>query len=303
MTAGAPSLPDATAVLVQRLCRKLAAIRGEALRAQVAGAELRTHAPAELAALLGQLLRDARHRPAAANAVTAVTRALARGEIDPELIAAAAACARSRADRLVEALLATGPAARTYDQNEEKFVDRRMRALTLGERRALSRSRDIDLLIRLAHDQDPRVIQQLLENPRLTEREVIIIASRRPTHEHVLEAVLRSRFGTSRRVRRSIAHNPYASVAQAVRALASLTRGELEQVALDEHVAPQVRRHAQSLMVARRPTPAERSAAKDGAEPPPSGDVQDWLRSLDAEDDGETVEIVPIDIDGRPIER
>jgi hypothetical protein len=204
----------------EQLIRKLVSVRSDSLRSRAAAEELRRCPPPEAVELLGYLMRARRERPAAAACVDAVARALAKEELDSEFVAAMQSLAQSRADRLVEALLASGPAARVYDHNEEPFVDRRLRQLSLGERRALSRSRDIDMLLRLAHDQDTRVVQGLLQNPRITEREAIIIASRRPTHAHVLEHVLASRFGQSRRVRQAVAHNPYAPVSLAVRAMA-----------------------------------------------------------------------------------
>ena len=164
-----------------RLIQKVSALRSDSLRSRVAAEELGALAPPLAVELLGYLLRQRRDSPSAAACVDAVARALAKGELSEDFVESLLTLAHSRADRLVEALLASGPAARTYDQNAETFVDRRLRALTLGERRALSRSRDIDMLVRLAHDQDTRVVQGLLQNPRITEREAVMIASRRPT--------------------------------------------------------------------------------------------------------------------------
>lgn len=295
-----PTGPE-IAALADRLTHKLLGTASDGLRAQVAAEELSRLSPATTALLLATLVRQARDLDRAASAIAAVTRALSRGELDPDFVAATLACARSRADRLVEALLATGPAVREYDQNHERFVDRRMRSMTLGERRALSKTRDIDLLVRLAHDQDPQVIRQLLLNPRVTEREAVTIASRRPTHAHVLETVLRSRFGHSRRVRRAVAHNPYASVAQAVRALATLTAGELRLVAADEHVSAEVRQHANALGIGRRSTPAERANAVTD---PAIEEAEDWIRQV-AQSHGEPMEEIEIEAvgpDGRPLD-
>ncbi len=288
--------------LIERVFRRLAAVRSDSLRALAAASELTALTPSVAAAFLGRVVREARDRRIAADALAAVNRALARGDLEPELVEATLACARSRADRLVEALLAAGPAIRVYDQNDEQFVDRRMRSLTLGERRALSKSRDIDKLLRLAHDQDPRVIQGLLQNPRLTEREAVIIASRRPTHAHVLEAVLASRFGMSRRVRRAVAHNPYSSVSQAARAMTTLTSGELRLLATDERVAEPIRRHAAALRAGRRTTAAERDRVRTDPGAGPSDEIASWIQDLEASGDGESIEVVAIDIDGRPVD-
>jgi hypothetical protein len=264
-----PRRPDDEEIvrLTGRLLQKIVSISTDGLRAKAAGDALQEFAPSQAALVLGRLVRLRRDHPNAELVVAALARALARGDVDLEFAEATRACARSRADRFTEALLATGPAAREYDQNQEQFVDRRMRSLTLGERRAMSRSRDIDLLVRLAHDQDRRVIQGLLQNPRLTEREAVIIASRRPTHTSVLEAVLASRFGLSPRVRRAVGHNPYAPVALAARAIATLSVPELLQIQRDERLPVATRDQARTLIVGRRTTPAERARA---ATPPAS---------------------------------
>jgi hypothetical protein len=256
----------------EQLIRKLVSVRSDNLRSRTAAEELRLCPPPEAVELLGYLMRARRERPAAAACVDAMARALAKEELDSEFVAAMQSLAQSRADRLVEALLASGPAARVYDHNEEPFVDRRLRQLSLGERRALSRSRDIDMLLRLAHDQDTRGVQGL-----------------RPTHAHVLEHVLASRFGQSRRVRQAVAHNPYAPVSLAVRAMASLTAPELDAIALDERVADEVRAHAGTLLVGRRVSPAEKEQATAWSETTQAV-IDHWLtaqiseRSIDPED-------------------
>src|SRR5207237_7983839 len=99
-------------------------------------------------------------------------------------------------------------------------VDRRMRALTPGERKAMARGRNADVLSRLATDHDPAVVRNLLENPRCTEREALLAASRRPARAVVLQEVFRSRkWGVNRRVRKAPAQNPYSPPVLPVQAL------------------------------------------------------------------------------------
>ncbi len=127
-----------------------------------------------------------------------------------------------------------------------------MTARTLGHRRSIARGQDRDLLSRLVHDQDPVVVRHLLENPKITEREVLVAASRRPTHAAVLEEVFRSpRFSSNRRVRKALALNPYSPPALAAAALSLLTGPDLREVARDESVRPEVREHAARLLALR----------------------------------------------------
>lgn len=273
------ALPDASLVTdrAERLIRLVCAVETDTLRARALAGALADRPPVEVVMLASTLARRARDHAPAAIAVAALGRALSRGLLDAELVAACLEAARSRADRVVEAMFATGPALREYDRNEEAFTDKKMNALPLGQRRALTRSRDIDQLARLAHDQDPRVISQLLVNPRLTEREALLVASRRPTREQILEQVLASRFGTRPRIRAAIAHNPYSPLTLAVRAMTGLSTVLLKAIADDDKVSDEVRRHARSLVVVRQPTPAERHATPA---PVPDEDVDEALAAL-----------------------
>ncbi len=267
MTRPAQPEDEEAARLASQLVRRLRAISTDELRSRAAGAFLESLVSATAVLVCGSLAREARDSPDAASAVSAIARSLARGHLDAERVAGWLSLARSRADRLVEALFASGPATRTYDVADEPFVDRRLARLPAGVKRTLSRGRDPDLLIRLAREQDARVIGELLANPRCTEREALVVAGKRPTHASVLETVLASRHGSSRRIRRAIAHNPYASVALAVRAMQGLSTVELGDIAADERLSGEVRRHAASLHQGRKATALERDLA---AAPAPS---------------------------------
>ena len=115
-------------------------------------------------------------------------------------------------------LLSKADAARAFELEREAWGDRGMRARTLGERKQLARGVDRDQLARLATDLDPAVVRALLQNPRCTEREVLIAAARRPARAAVLEEIFRSaRWAQNRRVRRALALNPYSPPALASR--------------------------------------------------------------------------------------
>ncbi|TMA10475.1 MAG: hypothetical protein E6J86_15330 [Deltaproteobacteria bacterium] len=150
-------------------------------------------------------------------------------------------------------LFARTQPARNFDHDREEWIDREMRARTLGERRSLARTRDRDLLSRLATDQDPTVVKHVLQNPRCTEREVLAAASRRPQRPEVLEEIFLSRrWSSNRRVRRALALNPYCPPALASAALALLTAPDLREVAADLTISSDVRVHARRLLAARR---------------------------------------------------
>jgi hypothetical protein len=232
---------------VSELARTLASLEAGEMRAHKAAAVLSALPPHEAVTLLGQLIRraDRRTDPEAA-ALEGLLRAVR--ELLEEAVAEALLHAAGD-DLEVQALFSrTGP-ARSFDHDREEWIDREMRARTLGERRSLARTRDRDLLARLATDQDPTVVRHVLQNPLCTEREVLVAASRRPQRPDVLEEIFRSRrWSPNRRVRRALALNPYSPPSLASAALALLTAPDLREVANDLTISQDVRVQARRLL-------------------------------------------------------
>jgi len=235
------------------LARQLASLEAGELRAHKAAALLEELPPEEAVRLLGELLRRAGRR---SDPETAALEGLLRavhdllGEERLDLLYRAAEAA---ADLEVQAVFARSAPARSFDHEKEEWIDREMRARTLGQRRSLARARDRDLLPRLASDQDATVVRHVLENPLCTEREALLAASRRPQRAEVLEEIFRSRrWSANRRVRRALALNPYSPPALANAALALLTAPDLREVAGDPTVSSEVRVQARRLLGNRR---------------------------------------------------
>ena len=87
----------------------------------------------------------------------------------------------------------------TEDAPEEEPQHRvpdygRGRPLTLGERKSLARKPDRRMFDRVLRDPHPDVIALLLQNPRLTETDVVRLCSRRPGVAEVLSRVFASRW-------------------------------------------------------------------------------------------------------------
>lgn len=116
------------------------------------------------------------------------------------------------------------------------------RTLTLGERKSLARRPDRNLLEKLLLDPHPDVIARLLDNPRLTEDDVVRLAARRPGRPDVLAAVARDPKWLHRaRVRLTLVLNPDTPAALAAPIVGLLVRQELRLVAGATHVPPHVR--------------------------------------------------------------
>jgi hypothetical protein len=135
------------------------------------------------------------------------------------------------------------------------------RELTVGERRSLARAPSRNSFDKLLADPHPLVIRQLLENPRLTEDDVVRLATRRPARSETISAIAQSqRWMRRSRVRLSILLNPGSPPSLAVPLLAVCTRSELIEVvhATDSNL---VLRATALELLERRPPLAERDSA------------------------------------------
>jgi len=242
----------------ERISRLLGAIDDLELRARRAAEFLAELPEDEAVDALGELIQKTHGRR---DPHSAALEGLLRGLhafVPEELTTRLRAAAEAKALRAVAALFTRSDAVKSFDRDKEGWVDSEMRARTLGERKALARSRDRDLLGRLAQDQDPMVVRNLLENPMCTEREALVAASRRPVRTAVLQEVFRSRrWVTNRRVRKALAQNPYSPPSLAISALAILTAPDLREIASDPTVSSEVRVQARLLLAHRTGAPTE----------------------------------------------
>ena len=136
------------------------------------------------------------------------------------------------------------------------------RELTVGERRSLARAPTRRAFDKLLSDPHPLVMRQLLENPRLTEDDVVRIAARRPLRPEAVTAIARSERWLKRpRVRLAILLNPGSPPSIAMPLLAACTRGELLEIVHGSDTSKVLRSTARELL-ARHP-PLEQSDAAD----------------------------------------
>jgi len=251
-----PRLPSNPVDPAERISRLLGAIDDLELRARRAAAFLGEMPEDEAVAVLDELIARAHRR---VDPESAALEGLLRGLhafVTAELEERLRRSAEAKGSQAVAALFTRSEARRSFDHDKEGWIDREMQARTLGERKALARGRNRDLLARLAQDQDPMVVRNLLENPRCTEREALLAAARRPVRTAVLDEVFQSRrWTTNRRVRKALAQNPYSPPALAVAALAILTAPDLREIAADATLSSEVRVQAR-LLLAHRVGPA-----------------------------------------------
>lgn len=136
-------------------------------------------------------------------------------------------------------------------------IEQSGRPLTLGERRALARRPTRAQMDRLMRDPHPMVAAILLENPRITEEDVVRMAAFRPSNP-LIQIEIGKRYSHHKRVRRTIVLNPSSPPAVSVPMLSLLVRPELLEASRAADLPPVVRATAMELWELRPPmAPAE----------------------------------------------
>lgn len=136
------------------------------------------------------------------------------------------------------------------------------RELTVGERKSLARRPSRRSFEKLLRDPHPLVIKQLLQNPKLTEDDVVRLAAYRPARAETLAEIARLPRWLSRpRVRLALMLNPGTPDHVAVPLLAACTRSELREVVQSADTPVLLRVTAGELLVRRPPIGVERAGA------------------------------------------
>ncbi len=141
----------------------------------------------------------------------------------------------------VRSLLLSGPPrleARADDvQPDPLLVD-----TPLGRRKAMARGHDRETLVRLCLDPHPQVVEILLDNPKLVERDLILMASRRPTTQSVQDQIgVHGRWSFRYEVQRTLINNPYTRPALAAGLVPFLRSNHLQEAANDARLHEAVR--------------------------------------------------------------
>lgn len=130
------------------------------------------------------------------------------------------------------------------------------RPLTLGERKALARTHDREQILLMVRDPHPMVVAILLDNPHLTEGDVLKIASRRPAvPEALVKIAAHPKWSVRHPVKRALVMNPSTPLADAIRIVTTLRVHELAELAADPAISEPLRAHAAEVRAAslRRP--------------------------------------------------
>ena len=236
--------------LLDRLLREVVTLPERRMQLRLFGARLKGLEPAEIVRLLDLLYRRGRDNPGAVR----LKSMLVDTEAFKEMVGAERyrlvrlAAMESGCDKIARLLVDTPPhrsGTRGYDKEEEA----KMEFISLGRRRALARTNAKDTIDRLLSDPDPVVISNLLDNPRITETEVVKIASKRPNSPKIIRLVATHRRWSRRyRVMKAIIMNPYTPPGISIGLMEFLLVQDLRLVAADRTLHPRVRMGAGALL-------------------------------------------------------
>lgn len=123
------------------------------------------------------------------------------------------------------------------------------RPLTLGERKALARTHRRDKLVLLLRDPHPQVVAIVLDNPHVTEADIVKMASTRPAvPESLARIAAHPRWSVRHAIKRALVLNPSTPLADAIRIATTLRAPELAELAGDHSLPEPLRRHATEVL-------------------------------------------------------
>lgn len=123
------------------------------------------------------------------------------------------------------------------------------RPLTLGERKALARTHRREQLLLLIRDPHPMVVAILIENPHVTEDDIVKMAAARPAvPESLAKIAAHPRWSVRHAVKRALVLNPSTPLADAIRISTTLRAPELTEIANDHSLPDLLRQHAAEVL-------------------------------------------------------
>jgi hypothetical protein len=131
----------------------------------------------------------------------------------------------------------------------ESRLRERLPELELGERISLARGAPAGLLSVLASDENHRVIEALLSNPRLLEADVVTIVRRDKTPPEVLRVVAANeRWITRPAIRSFVLCHRHTPVHSALKVLSRLSAHEIRKLLVEKPLPPVVRFGAERIL-------------------------------------------------------
>jgi hypothetical protein len=123
------------------------------------------------------------------------------------------------------------------------------RPLTLGERKSLARTHRREQILLMLRDPHPQVVTILLDNPHITESDVVKMAAARPAvPESLAKIAAHARWSVRHAVKRALVLNPSTPLADAIRIATTLRAPELVELSRDHALPEPLRKHASDVL-------------------------------------------------------
>jgi hypothetical protein len=205
-----------------------------------------------------QILRNPFVRAEVLESLAAIPALVSRYEVRRELVAHPRT-PRTLALQLVAGLYWRELAALGIDTRVHPIVRRaadrrlleRLPGLAIGEKSALARGASAAVIAGLRLDPNPRVVAALLENPRLTEVQLMPLAGHERAASRCLAAVAaNARWAARPAIRAALCRNPATPLGSSLQLLPGLGRDQLAAVAADPRLAAPLRDRARELLAA-----------------------------------------------------
>lgn len=238
---------------LDNLKTKLSGLREGAQRRAVFISRYAALSPEEAAVVFQLVVRDAVvNRDAASKlALEALMLTIATETWPEDHLRATRESAEENDDRLTGALLDVAGAGAVRGEEATFKVPNygHDRPLTLGERRALATRPERRLVALAIRDPHPMVISKLLDNPKLTEQDVVGMAARRPAPEPVLrELGAHPKWRLRRHVALALCLNPYTPPRVSLSLVPGLPVDDIIAVASDDSLFSGLRIAAMALL-------------------------------------------------------
>lgn len=137
-------------------------------------------------------------------------------------------------------------------KGEVQITDIMMDYLPLGVKRGFAKKMDRMLIRRMLKERDPYVIKNLLNNPMITEKDVLKIASNRPTTQSVIKVIYSfDKWIMLYSVKEAIIRNPYSPFRLSLLLLFYMQKKELKSIHSDNTLHPIIREIALELLEGR----------------------------------------------------
>ncbi|HET9960005.1 MAG TPA: hypothetical protein VFQ61_36180, partial [Polyangiaceae bacterium] len=230
--APAPHSSELNHAKLERLLRLLAALPEVGLRVTFLQGFVQEGPCDEVALLLDAMAARSARREPAVKAPMLVLAMLLASQCESRLVDDLREAAELLNLRHLERLVRRSPSSDVEPEaRPSRIPDYGVgRELTLGERKWLARRPDRSAFARLLSDPHPMVMEALLQNPRLTEDDVLRAAARRPANRDTQTCIARTGWLSRPRIRVALIHNPGTPEGISVPLLSACTLPELREV-------------------------------------------------------------------------